>query len=219
MGNSQLSLPPIRYPLLSAVGSAILLGLLAAGVTTQEIVELDRRILQGINELQHPVADRLFRIITWFGSFYLLGTAVLIAMMILICRQQGTVASFLGVTFYGASGMAVGLKMIIERQRPLIHEEAASTLLTAYSFPSGHATQAAAFALCLCWLVRHQKRTVQRLIALLGGGVFVLVALSRLYLQVHWPSDVLGGLIVAMFWVSAVLTVYSLLNIKRQAGA
>jgi len=90
-------------------------------------------------------------------------------MMILLCWQQRTIASLVGVIFYGASGMAVGLKMLIERQRSRIHEEAVSALLTAYSFPSGHTAQAAAFAFCLCWLVRHQKRTVQRLVALLGG--------------------------------------------------
>ncbi|WP_027369935.1 phosphatase PAP2 family protein [Desulfovermiculus halophilus] len=215
MTNFQLSLPQVRYPLLAAVGSAIVLALLTAGVTTQEIVKLDGCILQRINELQYPAADLLFRIMTWFGSFYLLGTAVLMAMIILICRHQGTVASFLGVTFYGASAMAVGLKMIIERQRPLIHEETISTLLAAYSFPSGHATQAAAFAFCLCWLVRHQKRTVQCLIAFLSGAVVFLVAFSRMYLQVHWPSDVLGGIMVSVFWVSAVLAVYSLLQSKK----
>jgi undecaprenyl-diphosphatase len=204
-----------RPYLFAAVGSAIVLTLITTGVTTQEIVDLDRCILQGINVLQHPAAERVFMIVSWLGSFYLLGTAVLIAIIILFCRQQGTIASLLGVIFYGASGMAVGLKMLIERQRPLIHEETLSIWLTAYSFPSGHATQAAAFALCLCWLVRHRNWILQCLITLLSGAVVFLVAFSRLYLQVHWPSDVLGGIIVAVFWVNTVLAVYSLLQSEK----
>jgi undecaprenyl-diphosphatase len=202
-----------RLYVFAAAGSAIVSTLLTVGVTTQEMVlELDRRILQGISEFQNPIADQAFSLVTWFGSFYLLGPAVLTAMIILLCQQERAAASFLGVAFYGASGMAVGLKMLIERQRPLIHEETVSIWFTAYSFPSGHATQAAAFALCLCWLVRHRNWILQYLIALLSGAVVFLVAFSRLYLQVHWPSDVLGGIMVAVFWVSTVLTVYSFLQ-------
>ena len=219
MANSQLVLPPFYRPLLAAVGSVIIMILLTLGVTTEEIMDLDRHLLQEISVLRNPLADSVFSIGTWLGSFYLLGTFVLVVILILGWKRQNALAGFLGLAFYGASGVTLVLKMFMVRERPLIREDIVLSCLGPYSFPSGHATHVAAFVLAVFWLTGYQRSNVKIMFIICSSSIVALVALSRVYFFVHWPSDVLGGIFVAMFWVNAILAVYSFLNTKKRADA
>lgn len=92
------------------------------------------------------------------------------------------------------------LKVIVQRPRPdgfrLISE-------TGYSFPSGHSMVAMAFFGLLIWMVwRYHRKDVMRVVwCVVFGLVIVMVGVSRIYLGVHYASDVLAGFCVSLIWL------------------
>lgn len=107
-------------------------------------------------------------------------------------------AWFLPVAVFGSLALNVGAKLIFKRPRP--DEIGAVLVERGYSFPSGHAMTNAAFGLALlfiCW--PHPRLRLLGVLGLLWG---VLIGLSRNYLGVHYPTDVLVGFLSALIWVS-----------------
>jgi undecaprenyl-diphosphatase len=88
-------------------------------------------------------------------------------------------------------------KALVERPRPPLHHlEAASN----WSFPSGHATTSTAFYLALALVLTSEHRRA-RLVALTGAVLLVAaIAFSRVYLAVHYPADVAGGMLLGVVW-------------------
>jgi undecaprenyl-diphosphatase len=101
----------------------------------------------------------------------------------------------------GGGLLEVLLKIVFERPRPDLFSPLVR--VTSYSFPSGHATLATAFYGGLAAVVFHvTRRRAARWSAvlaatLLAGGV----CLSRVYLGVHWPTDVAAGALIGLFWI------------------
>ena len=93
------------------------------------------------------------------------------------------------------------LKFLIQRPRP---EGFALAAETGFSFPSGHSMAAMAFFGLLVWIVWHYKR--DRAMRWMCAGAFsliiVLIGLSRIYLGVHYASDVIGGFCVSLAWLA-----------------
>lgn len=95
----------------------------------------------------------------------------------------------------------VGLKALIQRPRPegfrLVQE-------TGFSFPSGHSMVAMAFFGLIIWLVWHYERDrLQRLLLCAAfSAVILLIGLSRIYLGVHYASDVIGGFCASLIWLA-----------------
>jgi undecaprenyl-diphosphatase len=144
--------------------------------------------------------DIFFAAITWLGSLWvLLPLAVLMAWR--ESKRSSLPASiFVPVSLLVAAGLAHIAKIIVERPRPDLFP--ATVLLPAdWSFPSAHAMQATAFFLAMllqpkggCLLAKAVGATV----------IILLVGVSRVYLQVHFPTDVVFGIVAAIGCVFAV---------------
>ena len=196
--SSALAAPrPGLWVALAALAGLVLLTL---AVTQGDTAALDRRLLAAFAALRSPVLDAFFLSVTWLGSNYVLAPAAILAILALAARRQWAAARLLGLTYFGAFLMTLLLKMAVGRERPLLHAALAEFVGADWSFPSGHTTHAAAFALGL-WLLAARHRPRWRVsVGIVLGTVAGLVAISRLYLQVHWPSDVLAGLLVGVLW-------------------
>ena len=112
-------------------------------------------------------------------------------------------ALWLAATFAGSSLLNAGLKSLFHRGRPDLVPHL--TVISDTSFPSGHAMNAAAVYLTLgILLAETQPRRAQR-VFLIGLAVLmvVLIGCSRVYLGVHWPSDVIAGWCVGSVWALA----------------
>ncbi len=179
------------------------LSLLTVAVTQGWLDRLDHALLHRFAALRGAELEGLFQAITWLGSGYVLIPAALLLMLFLATRRQWRLAALLGLTYAGAALSAWALKQAIGRERPLLHPALADFVRFDWSFPSGHATHAAALALGL-WLLARETGAVGRWLPLLALAVVLGVALSRLYLQVHWPSDVLAGVLLATVWAGLV---------------
>ena len=143
-----------------------------------------------------PGLDAFFMTATWLGSIaVLLPAAAAIAWRE---RQHGRSALFVPVSVVAASLLAHLTKLLVERPRPNLFEPLVA-LPADSSFPSAHSMQAASFAFAL--LMRPGRRPGPALFA--GAAALVLVVgLSRLYLQVHYPTDVAFGTLAAALLVA-----------------
>jgi undecaprenyl-diphosphatase len=132
-------------------------------------------------------------------------SALVLAALLAWSRRE---AMFFVVSLGGASAIMLATKYILARPRPELFPEGALYPTSTPSFPSGHATGSAAFYLTLYLIARHVVPRWSWLVGLVGGGMTFAIAVSRLYLQVHFPSDVLAGLALGTGWVLGVWALF-----------
>jgi undecaprenyl-diphosphatase len=162
--------------------------------------DFDRALLAALHALQQPWLDAAFAAVTRMGSIWLLLPVALALAWRYQRRGQRAAALLLPFGVAGAWLLAHGGKLLVMRPRPDSYP-ALIQMPTDLSFPSAHAMQITAFA--LAWVLAAGTRPAWPILA--GAAlVVVLVALSRLYLQVHFPSDVLVGMIAGAAWVIGV---------------
>lgn len=182
----------------------ILFGKLATDIVEAETIGFDRRMLEAIHTLSSPGADVFWRTVTQLGGTVFV--PCLTAAIVAWCWRAGyrNHGLFLACGVGGASVLNLVLKTVFSRARPdlwqhLVHEQS-------YSFPSGHAVASMALAaalVVLCWHTRWWP------VALVAGGIYVcLIGWSRMYLGVHYPTDILGGWLVAIGWIEVVRLVF-----------
>jgi membrane-associated phospholipid phosphatase len=165
-----------------------------------------------------PALTALFSAATWSGGTLAVTALVLVAVAVLVWRCDHREA--LVVALVVASGTALGAiaKRVTERPRPPA-TLALMELPTSYSFPSGHTLAALLLWTVIAFAVlRVARSTWARALAVLGGLVLaVLVGTSRVYLGVHWPSDVLASWLLGVAWLG--LTLGGFLTWERAVGA
>ena len=185
----------------------ILIPLLIVGAIAEDLLEKARfafetPLLLKIHSYATPALDQLALTFTTIGGVSVIApiSAVILA---LLWWKRRLLAYFWGLSVAGAAAIDFIMKIIFNRARPelwprLVHESDAS-------FPSGHSMYSMAFIVALTLML---WRTPYRWVALVLGVVFTLcVGFSRLYLGVHYPTDVLAGWLTGLAWV---LGVYNL---------
>jgi undecaprenyl-diphosphatase len=154
----------------------------------------DVSLLQAANAMRSPGLDLFFSGVTWLGSLWVL--LPLCELLILNWRGSDNFAVWtVTLSLLLAGSLAFGLKIFFGRTRPDLFPSLISLPPDA-SFPSGHSAQAAAFLLALLIALPGRWRWP------LGGfflALLVAIGYSRVHLQVHWPSDVLGGYGLGVF--------------------
>jgi undecaprenyl-diphosphatase len=155
-----------------------------------------------------------------------LGAAAVLVPLVLVAglgwrwrRGSWRPLALLGGAAVGAWAVQVAVKQLVERPRP--PAGLALSHATGFAFPSGHATDAAAVYGMLAVLLARPGRRAARAAALLAAvGVIALVGLSRLYLGVHWLTDVAGGVGLGAAWlVSLILVVGPRIELPTRPGS
>lgn len=180
-----------------ALGLVIVLGWAVA--TFPAFTRWDQAVLLGLHRYATPRLDRAALWFTDLGTLWgvLPGTMLLVA--VLLGRRQRQQATFLILAMLGSLLLNLGLKELWQRARPQLWE--GIPFLPDHSFPSGHATLSMAFFLAV--MLIGQTSPHRRWIFALGGLLALLIGFSRLYLGVHYPSDVVGGWLLAIGWTVA----------------
>lgn len=166
-------------------------------------VDLDAR--QTAGDLQVTWATAIMRTVSVVGSFPGVVTILaLVAGAILVLRREARLGLWLAVEVAGAVAMYQSLKAILDRPRPM----GGLVETTGSAFPSGHATQGIAFfgllAVVLLAVAPGRARVPAAAAAVVVG---LLSGLSRVYLGVHWLTDVAGGFLLGGAWLSILLLV------------
>ena len=127
---------------------------------------------------------------------------------------------FFSAAVAGSAVLNKAIKLLIQRERPDVHRLVEET---GYSFPSGHTMVACAMYGALVFLLwRHTPSRAGRTLLVAASGVLIsAIALSRIYLGVHYPSDIVGGLLAGGAWLALSVAVYrKYLDIRRgKAGS
>ena len=189
----QGSLRGVRHTSLLTAGAclALLIGLM---LSWPHLSPLDQGLLSLVQEHRAPALDTLMVLITRLGDLTTqLAAALLLCLALLATRQWRTLCLAIG-TLLGTALANSALKTFFARSRPDVLLEP----LSSFSFPSGHSSAAFAFFLLLGVLVgRGQPPRMRLTWILLASFPAAAIAGSRIYLGVHWPSDIIAGAILA----------------------
>jgi len=143
------------------------------------------------------------RVVTWAGSAFLLVPLALIACLVLARAGWRREALAVGLSLGGAVLISDWVKLLVSRPRPPVEHLQA---VTGSSFPSGHATQASAFWLSLVFVMPAAGASPRATRMAAGAALLIVlaVAASRVYLGVHYPSDVVAGMLLGAGWATYV---------------
>lgn len=170
---------------------------LASMVVSGAAASLDSPIREQVHNWVSPLFTSVMQGFTFAGSDVFMGLLCLGALAWLLRQGRGRDATILAVAFAVAELLTEAAKRGFQRSRP----EPFFGLETpdSYSFPSGHALKSAVLYILLAMLAT-EKISVR----LGAAAIALLVGLSRIYLGVHYPTDVLGGFALAAFCLLAV---------------
>ncbi len=188
-----------------------------------ETRDLDSRLLLSLRNPQDasdPLGpawvEELMRDITAFGGTGPLAFITAAGVLYLLLRRRLRTALFLFAAIAGGQLLSSLLKLGFDRPRPDLVPHGMEVYTA--SFPSGHAMMTAVVYLTLAALLARSesRRRIKTYLLLLAASVTLMVGVSRVYLGVHWPSDVLGGWMIGSAWAAACWTLAALL--QRRGG-
>ncbi len=160
----------------------------------------DLPVMHFFGSLRSPGLTLVLGQITNLGGVVAIAVVVAMLAALQIMKRQYVELKYIITALVGASFLSSLLKLVFSRERPsyLTHLVAEG----GYSFPSGHATGSSALAI-VCLLILWNTRW--RWVAVGIGSAYVLaVGISRVYLGVHYPSDILAGWCVSWLWIGLV---------------
>ena len=171
----------------------------------------DVPILLIIHTTTQPRLDVFATTVTKFGVFWGVFPVATVISLVLLSRQQWRSLVYLSTTLLGSIVINRTAKVVLHRVRPHLWASPAPEL--DYGFPSGHAMSSMTLVAALviltwgtrwCWFV------------LIFGSLCVLaIGWTRLYLGVHYPSDILAGWMVSVAWAAGVSLVFRLRSTKE----
>jgi len=194
----------------ACLGLAWVFAKMGSEVLEGELLTMDRVVQQWVAHHRSPLAHGFFRVITFLGAKEVLapigalvgwrlfrGTTGLMTLLVFAALAAGEFVALLKRSFHvarPAGGIIAGL---------------------GYSFPSGHATGSTAIAIVVAY-VSIRQRAHARVIVPICALIAFLVGFSRVYLDVHWASDVIGGWLVGAAFGAGCCALYELLHRRAE---
>jgi len=175
--------------------AVVIFGKVLDGYLDQDgLMMIDRPINQIVLGLRKPFLDKLMLLITLTGNWQMIVWGSLLGAILLIIAQKRRYLMAMILSNVSAMLIVSVAKNLISRARPPV--ENALILEHGFAFPSGHSYFAVAFyGLLTYFWVRHFYQKWARIGVFILGSVYILLlGLSRIYLGVHWTTDVLGAL-------------------------
>jgi undecaprenyl-diphosphatase len=194
---------PIGLMLLGSVLlPAVILVLLA--VKAPDIDQFDAFVRMEVHRLASPILTTAMQAISFMGSSLALAILLVVAVYLLYHFHRGRAAALITITMVGSSGLNVVLKSIFHRPRPAAFFGA---IPNSYSFPSGHALNSLCFygTIAVIVFMYVQKPLARWGIWLTAALIIGMIGFSRVYLGVHYPSDVIAGYCAGIVWVQLVV--------------
>jgi membrane-associated phospholipid phosphatase len=190
----------------------LLLGMLATSIAAfstlaeevaggEPIVRVDKVVTAWLHAHANGFATDVLSVVTQLGGARVLVPLTLVAVLVLVLRRRVAHAVLMGAALVGGEALNMGLKAAFERPRPHFSDPLATA--GGFSFPSGHAmvslTVYGALAFVIATSVKSRRARVLVFVSALG--LVLAIGLSRVYLGVHYPSDVLAGYSAGLAWL------------------
>jgi undecaprenyl-diphosphatase len=197
-----------------------ILSLLVFFYITDEIIEdknnnFDNTVFAFIHPFISASNTTLMRIITIFGSHIFLIPANIILALIFLLKKHRWYSLRVPVVSLGSFIVMSSLKLLFGRPRP---DDPVYQAAMGFSYPSGHAMSSMTFFGLLIFLVwnRVRDRSVRWVLTIFLSIFILIIGFSRVYLRVHYASDVLAGFAMGVIWL--VISLWAMDKIERYAG-
>ncbi|SIS47500.1 phosphatase PAP2 family protein [Salimicrobium flavidum] len=188
----------------------------------EEVLEREKFAIDGavndfVSNINPPWMSETMGYITEAGSvwFLTLLSLIVIAYLLFISDKSKWITLFFAINMLGISALTKGLKLSFERQRPEVIEAYDGV---GYSFPSGHATGAIAFYGFMIYLMtvsRFSPKT-KWIVNILLGLFGVTVAVSRIFVGVHYFTDVLAGIALSTAWLLVSIAALEIMLFRKR---
>ncbi|MFT8321568.1 MAG: phosphatase PAP2 family protein [Bacillus sp. (in: firmicutes)] len=165
---------------------------IANWVTSRNVIDFDHHIISFIQSYVSGTLTMIMVAISFIASIKWIVSIIILLAGILCWKKKWALALFLVSTSGLGALLNKGLKLFFKRERPdilpLVVEQS-------YSFPSGHSMGSMLFYGSLAYIIIHLAKTTKiKVTAVFGMAILILcIGISRIYLGVHFPTDVLGG--------------------------
>jgi membrane protein DedA with SNARE-associated domain len=206
--------------LLAAAGCLWLFGGITEDLLNSDpLVQFDQTVATILYERATPTLTAFFLVVTSLGSLELIGLLGLVVTAIFVVQRRWLDLGTWLAALAGGVLLNQLLKNLFARPRPFI--EHPLVLETSYSFPSGHATMSLIFYGMLAYFAVRALRSWRAKTAVVFGTALLvlLIGFSRMYLGVHYFSDVVAGFASGGVWLSALITGSETIRRHRKIGS
>jgi membrane-associated phospholipid phosphatase len=173
------------------------------------VQHLDNAVATWSLDHRNPASTSALKAVTQLGNVRLvIALGLVLAVADLILARGRWAPLFLAVAVGGTEAVSIGVKELVDRARPTIFPD---TVTLGPSFPSGHSAMAATFYAATALVIGRWIRgrpLARQLLPSAAAAIAVAVAASRVLLDVHWLSDVVGGLALGWAWFALVSVVF-----------
>lgn len=184
-------------------------------ISDHQIIGFDRTIISAVQGLESPGLTSVMKFFTFIGStkFVIILSVFLIFFLYMVLKHRLELILFVAAVM-GTAIINQLLKQFFHRARPDFHR---LIEIGGYSFPSGHAMSAFTVYVMISFLLwRHISSRAGRSILLFFSVIMILIiGISRIYLGVHYPSDIIGGYLASGVWVSIAIFFFQYYKEKR----
>ncbi|MGP4073503.1 phosphatase PAP2 family protein [Piscibacillus sp. B03] len=181
---------------------------LADNVLEEEKFLIDQKVQQFVQLIRTPTGEQIFSFITDLGSvtFITISSIVLAIVMFFIYQRRKWRILYFAVAIIGIGLLTRVLKNVFGRERPNIFEEYDGT---GFSFPSGHSTGPMVFYGFLIYLVIRSQwdKAIKWLLGIVLFLLIFSIGFSRIYLGVHYATDVFAGHMLGLAWLISCILV------------
>lgn len=200
------------------VGVNVFVGL-TEGLSGAPMKGFDKQVTDFVTSFRTPELNRFFQFITDLGDVYayIVATTIVAIFFFFKLKNKKFIFQLLGILILSALAN-IALKKAINRARPTIEH---LVVVKSLSYPSGHAMSATAFYGFLIYLVFKIKmnKWLKGFLMVLFGFLILLIGTSRIYLGVHFPSDVVGGFLAGLIWVAFCIVLFNIVSLLRERKA
>lgn len=195
--------------------SGVLFGYIASSIGNGSIERFDTSIINFVQGMEASWLTTTLKTFTWIGSGYVVVPITLIAFFLLyfVYQRRGQAFLFVTVIIVTVSSNEL-LKKYFKRERPEIYRIIDAGGL---SFPSGHTMMAVSLYAIVAYVLWRNLKSLGHRVLLILFTIFMMmmIAVSRIYLGVHYPSDIIGGLAASLFLVTIMITVFEFIQNKK----
>ncbi|NYF25649.1 phosphatase PAP2 family protein [Sporosarcina sp. JAI121] len=198
------------------IGFGAAFGYIATAIGNDTIAGFDTTVIGFVQGLEVPWLTSIMKTFTWIGSGYVVASIAMIGFIGLYFALRYRQQAFLLIAVVAGSILLNSiLKNYFKRERPDIHR---ILDVNGFSFPSGHSMMAFALYAIIAYIAwRNVKTTMSRvLLILLTAFMIIMIGTSRIYLGVHYPSDVIGGFVASALWLTFAISIYAYFKNKRE---
>ncbi|WP_233889491.1 phosphatase PAP2 family protein [Paraburkholderia flagellata] len=197
-------------------GIWLFLGILEDILTSDPLVTVDRMLHKALQGLRAPLIDHVMVAVSELGDAAVTIPVSMAVLATLLLRREWRTAGYWIAAIAMAEASVKLIKFAVRRSRPLSIYQG----IESFSFPSSHATLSIVVYGFLTYLVcRGRQKQAQIRIALISGLLIALISISRLYLGVHWFSDILAGLSLGTAWIAFLSIAHNLRDLDRRGSS